>query len=86
MYGQDDDFDSWFVLAGRLYSRLPEDWEERYRHEITEGATPFTALRSTIDSVKQEMGVDVEDVDISRAWARRVDPTVTARLTPIWRG
>ncbi|KAJ3536254.1 hypothetical protein NMY22_g6109 [Coprinellus aureogranulatus] len=71
-----DDYASMCRLAESMYARLPCDWEERYRGWVNakddddeEGnyifKTPYNALRSEIRSIVTELGLELEDIDVS---------------------
>ncbi|KAJ3509647.1 hypothetical protein NMY22_g16227 [Coprinellus aureogranulatus] len=58
------DFEPWFTAADQMYSRLPSDWKLRYRQGLAEGQSPYTVLRATLQTIRNELGIDIEDVEI----------------------
>ncbi|KAJ3496431.1 hypothetical protein NMY22_g19811 [Coprinellus aureogranulatus] len=67
------DYDSTCALADLMYSRLPEDWAERYGEQLDSGRNPSDILRHEIDRVISELGVDIEDRVILSAGAQRYE-------------
>ena len=60
------DYDSSLQLAKEMYSCLPNDWESQFRRELQQdGKSIYNALRPVVQSIKDSMGVDAEDLDVA---------------------
>jgi hypothetical protein len=66
-------YESVLTVVNSMYSRLPDDWMERYPKDSEEpGPCEYTVFRSDIALIARNLGIDIEDIDRTGAFERLV--------------